>query len=166
MQMHETWIGRHAEPQGLIAGRCLTRFSVSVTMSGSILSSGRRRCERFLRFSPRRRFRRHGKGARASPNSDAIRVLIGDGERREYPRQSGMTKAVPADTLGIERTRTRTRENWTQTQQTRIVLRGHDTHSAARTCTQTAIIPTKRAIEVSAAASSTTARNMISSMNE
>ena len=46
----------------------------------------------------RRRFRRHGKGARASPNSDAIRVLIGDGGRRGYPRQAGMTSGMLADT--------------------------------------------------------------------
>ena len=41
-----------------------------------------------------------------------------------------------------------------------------DAHIAAMTCDQIAIIPRNRVIEASAAASSTTARNMMSSMNE
>ena len=125
----------------------------------------------------RPQLRRHGKGARASPNSDAIRVLIGDGGRRGYPRQARMTSGILADTrddadatnadacYAVTTLAAVQSHRWTHIAgYTWAVHLG--IHMAEKTWTQTAIIPTKRAIEVRAAASSTTARNIGTSLNE
>src|SRR5262245_20842063 len=69
--------------------------------------------------------------------------------KTRIPEGTGMTHGGTGGYLGRQRKR----------YLHRLVLRQRDTHNAAKTCTQTAIIPTKRAMEVSAAASSTTARN-------
>jgi hypothetical protein len=53
-----------------------------------------------------------------------------------------------------------------QNAQNADALRSRDAQSAAKTCSQTATIPTKSAIDVRAAASSTKARNMVFSLNE
>jgi hypothetical protein len=63
-----------------------------------------------------------------------------------------------------KQTPTPTTDKQAQSDDTRAIA--ETAHSAPSTCAHTAIMPRNSVIEVNAAASSTTARNMTSSMNE
>ena len=88
---------------------------------------------------------------------------IGDGGcGREYPRQTGMTSGWGPQRRERER-------NATDAYKPRLDDTGTIaamTYSVPRTWAHTAIMPRNRVIEANAAASSTTARNMMSSLNE
>ena len=105
----------------------------------------------------RRRDRRHGMGA-GKPGFRCHPRPIGDGDYgREYPRQTGMTSG------GDRKTRNARNATDTLTNHAEMTPVRYRAQRVPRTWAQTAIMPRNKAMEVSAAASSTTARNMMPS---
>ena len=100
-------------------------------------------------------------GSRASPDSDAIQVRSGMGVRTWMPAADGHDERLGT----AKRDADAHHPYQAQSDDTRATAEMW-AHSAPSTWAQTAIMPRNKVIEVSAAASSTTARNMASSLNE